>query len=244
MTRKKRYYKRLVKYIIGLAVAALSVQVIYGDSRIIDGDTIKVGIERIRLEGIDAPETDQTCKCSGKTVYCGREATTALVEYVGKDEIFCETEKRDRYGRLVGECFINRNGNKINLNKWMVANGYAVAYIQYSRRFAAEEKKAKRESLGFWACERFEEPAQYRQKKREKRQKNARLQRKIKAKTNVKYSLFPMKFQQFSDEQKIWMMRCVWNKRSCRKSLKRSSLMSNVKPKHSHLKSGKHRSLT
>ena len=72
MTRKKRFTKREIKYLIGFLLALLGVYTIQGDGRIIDGDTLKIGTERIRLEGIDAPESDQICTCGGriKFVWC------------------------------------------------------------------------------------------------------------------------------------------------------------------------------
>ena len=50
---------------------------IYGKPRIIDGDTIEIAGQRIRLHGIDAPEAKQTCEWPGKTIPCGRLATLA-----------------------------------------------------------------------------------------------------------------------------------------------------------------------
>ena len=168
MARRKPLTKREIKYIIGFILAALGAYTITGDSRIIDGDTVKIGTERIRLKGIDAPETSQSCRCNGKKVMCGQQATQALIDYVGKNEISCVAKERDNYGRLIGECFIERDGIKINLNQWMVRNGHAVAYAQYSRQFVADENAAKDEGKGIWACH-FQMPWEYRKAEREKR---------------------------------------------------------------------------
>ncbi len=168
MTRKKRLTKKEIKYIVGLILALLGVYTIQGDGRIIDGDTLKIGTERIRLEGIDAPESDQTCSCGGRKVMCGREATRALSAFIGTDEVACRAVERDNYGRLIGECFVTRDGREISLNRWMVANGHALAYTQYSMKFADAEAEAKRAKRGVWACS-FSKPWDYRREKRQRR---------------------------------------------------------------------------
>lgn len=168
MTRRNipnRKDMKFLKYLIMLCVAACATYVIEGDSRIIDGDTIKVGTEKIRLTGIDAPETAQTCKCNGKKTFCGKEATQALKDFIGDDEIFCNARKRDGYGRLLGTCFIERNGEKIDLNRWMVQNGHAVAYRNYSKAYVPEEDEARELKKGVWAC-KFQMPWDYRKSKR------------------------------------------------------------------------------
>lgn len=184
MTRPKHGYKKFIKYIIGLIVAAGCTHVIQGDVRIIDADTVKIGQEKIRLLGIDAPETAQTCTCGGEKVECGKRATAALKDFVGTDKIYCRGDKRDRYGRTIGECFIRRNGAEISLNQWLVSNGYAVAYTQYSKKFANDEAIAQTEKRGFWACEYFQNPAEYRHGK--KNRPNAKVKKAQKAKKSKK----------------------------------------------------------
>lgn len=184
MTRPKHGYKKFIKYIIGLIVAAGCTHVIQGDIRIIDADTVKIGQEKIRLLGIDAPETAQTCTCGWEKVECGKRATAALKDFVGTDKIYCKGDKRDRYGRTIGECFIRRNGAEISLNQWLVSNGYAVAYTQYSKKFANDEAIAQTEKRGFWACEYFQNPAEYRHGK--KNRPNAKAKKAQKAKKSKK----------------------------------------------------------
>ena len=159
----KRASKRLVKYFFVLIVACVGAYTVTGDSRVVDGDTLKIGKERIRLEGIDAPETTQSCVCEGKKVKCGEQATRALTDFIGSDTVFCEGDKRDRYGRLTAECFIRRDGEKINLNRWMVAEGHAVAYRHFSKKFVPDEELAKADKKGLWNCS-FELPWQYRKR--------------------------------------------------------------------------------
>lgn len=180
MASQKQSYKKFIKYIVGLIVAAGCSHVIQGDIRIIDADTVKIGQEKIRLLGVDAPETSQTCSCGGEKVECGKQATSALKDFVGTDKLYCKGDKRDRYGRIIGECFIRRNGAEISLNQWLVFNGYAVAYTQYSKKFADDEAVAKAEKRGFWACEYFQNPAEYRHGKKNRPHTKAKKAKKSK----------------------------------------------------------------
>lgn len=121
-----------------------------GKPYVTDGDTVKVSGERIRLEGIDAPERNQRCKdASGKSYDCGIVSTAALRNKIGRDSITCEGTKRDRYGRFLGICYLN----EIDLNGWMVQNGYALAYRRYSRRYVSAEQEARENSRGLWTGE-------------------------------------------------------------------------------------------
>ena len=70
-----------------------------GAARVIDGDTLDVGGVRIRLHGIDAPESEQSCRAGGRRWSCGREATRALAGRIGKRTVGCQERDRDRYGR-------------------------------------------------------------------------------------------------------------------------------------------------
>ena len=117
-----------------------------GSARIIDGDTLEVRGSRIRLHGIDAPESAQQCRTGGQVWPCGREATRALALRIGSHPVACKEHGRDRYGRVVAVC---RVGDK-DVNAWMVAEGWAFAYRQYSRRYLAEEMAAKAAKRGVW----------------------------------------------------------------------------------------------
>ena len=68
-----------------------------GKPRIIDGDTIAIAGQRIRLHGIDAPESKQTCSVDGREWACGLEATFALARIIETHWITCKGETRDRY---------------------------------------------------------------------------------------------------------------------------------------------------
>lgn len=131
----------LADHAIRVAEATLT-----GSARIIDGDTLEVRGTRIRLHGIDAPESAQRCRSQGQVWSCGREATRALARHIGSHPVVCKERDRDRYGRVVAVC---RVGGE-DVNAWMVSEGWAFAYRQYSRSYLAEEMAAKAAKRGIW----------------------------------------------------------------------------------------------
>jgi endonuclease YncB( thermonuclease family) len=118
-----------------------------GHARVIDGDTIVIGETRVRLEGIDAPESAQTCqrKWFGSWA-CGTAATVALSDMIGGKPVSCESHGLDKYGRTLGTCFVEGR----DINAQMVRRGYAWAFIKYSTSYVRQEEAAKAEGLGIW----------------------------------------------------------------------------------------------
>ncbi len=88
-----------------LIAAATAVPGPSGRAVVIDGDTIDIDGQRIRLEGIDAPEHAQTCgrKWLGSWS-CGAAATRALESLIGSRRVECDNEGHDKYGRILGVC--------------------------------------------------------------------------------------------------------------------------------------------
>ena len=66
-----------------------------------DGDTLWIGSERIRLHGIDAPESAQSCRAGGETWACGEAAIRAVRERLAGRPVECAERDRDRYGHIV-----------------------------------------------------------------------------------------------------------------------------------------------
>jgi endonuclease YncB( thermonuclease family) len=132
-------------------------------ARVVDGDTLDLGGQRVRLWGIDAPELRQTCSGKdGQTYMCGRDATAVLAELTRRRAVQCEKRDQDRYGRTVSVCRTEAG----EINAAMVRRGWAVDYTQYSKgRYKAEEAAAKADKLGIWSG-RFDMPADWRTQRR------------------------------------------------------------------------------
>jgi endonuclease YncB( thermonuclease family) len=91
--------------------------------------------ERIRLWGIDTPESSQLCRAEDSRVYhCGAKAANGLDAFIAGRPVFCTPLSQDQYGRTVASCSVNG----IDLGEWLVRNGLALDRPQYSKgRYAA-----------------------------------------------------------------------------------------------------------
>ena len=154
-------------FAIAFTVSALfavpaAAETVAGMASVIDGDTIEIGGIRIRLHGIDAPESGQNClDPEGGSYRCGEVAALALSGRIGHAIVRCEEQDIDRYGRLVAVCF--RDG--VDLNAWLVEQGHALAYRAYSHDYVLEEQRASEAMLGVWMG-RFVEPWKWRRGER------------------------------------------------------------------------------
>lgn len=125
-----------------------------GRPRVVDGDTLAFGEERVRILDIDAPETDQTCLgADGRAYACGEAATRAMEALAGDAEVRCEGPGRDVYGRMLARC---EAGGR-DLGAAMIRAGWAVIYRKLTDTYAAEEAAAEAEGAGMWAG-RFDMP--------------------------------------------------------------------------------------
>jgi endonuclease YncB( thermonuclease family) len=131
--------------------------------QVIDGDTIHIGKLKYRFFGIDAPEIKQICEKDNTKIQCGVIAKSALKNKIADKIPECVVKDKDRYQRLVAECFIGKE----SLSRFMVREGYAVAYSQYSKDFIEDEKYAKENKLGIWSMN-FQIPSEYRKSLRNK----------------------------------------------------------------------------
>ena len=134
--------------LIGPARSALAQQdQIQGPVRIVDGDTLDVGSTRVRLWGIDAPESHQQCERDGAQYACGTEATAYLSAIIAARAVVCEPRTLDRYKRTVALCRVAGEDS----GAAMVAAGWAVAFTRYSRDYALQEREAHEARRGIWA---------------------------------------------------------------------------------------------
>lgn len=140
----------MVRWILLSLVLALpaSADVVLGRARVVDGDTLAIAGAKIRLSGIDAPEAKQICDDpAGRGWACGARATAELKALIGRAEVRCEGDERDRYGRLVATCRVGGT----DLGAEMVARGMAFAYRKYSRTYVGPEAAAQAARRGIWA---------------------------------------------------------------------------------------------
>src|SRR5437899_12070890 len=100
---------------------------VVGIPRIIDGDTVEIASTRIRLLGIDAPESDQVCLTQNREAWsCGISSRDGLLKHFGKSEWICRATSKDRYGRLLAKCTVNGQ----DVQQWMIRNGWALSFVR------------------------------------------------------------------------------------------------------------------
>lgn len=138
---------RTVAAIALLASSIAQAADVVGVPRIVDGDTLAISVAKIQLQGIDAPETDQTClNADGVRWACGIEARDQLVAHIAGREITCTSTGTDVYKRTLGTCRLNDE----DLNAWMVREGWALAYVKYSSTYVHAEEDARSHLRGLW----------------------------------------------------------------------------------------------
>ena len=116
--------------------------------RIVDGDGLRAGKERVRLWGIDAPELRQKCQRDGASYACGEIAADMLRLFVGSEPVACIEVEKDRYGRTVARCSVGG----VDLAALMVSAGWAVDFERYSGgHYAPHQEAAKQAGRGLWA---------------------------------------------------------------------------------------------
>ena len=132
--------------LIALPLKARSEDLV-GVPRIIDGDTIVINGERIRLQGIDAPETEQFCLDNkARVAKCGRGVRDRLIEKAEGRAWTCRALGRDRFNRLLARCYVAGE----DIQQWMVRSGFALSYRQYSHDYDADEEAARAARAGLW----------------------------------------------------------------------------------------------
>ncbi|WP_165352014.1 thermonuclease family protein [Salipiger sp. IMCC34102] len=125
----------------------VSPALITGTAKVTDGDGLTIGPVRIRLHGIDAPEDGQTCAAAnGSDWSCGANATRALMDLASGKAVTCEAREQDGYGRIISICSIDGQ----DLSEYMMRNGLAWAYREYSLDYVDLEEVVRGTQAGVW----------------------------------------------------------------------------------------------
>jgi len=127
---------------------------LYGGAKVVDGDTLVVGGQRVRLFGIDAPELDQKCDWPKKKIECGKISRSALLDLVaGVKGVSCKTRGRSQDGRWIAVCY----ADGYDMGRNMVYTGWALANREQSLDYVRSEHGAKNAKRGMWKGE-FDPP--------------------------------------------------------------------------------------
>ncbi|MBF0177267.1 MAG: thermonuclease family protein [Magnetococcales bacterium] len=126
-----------------------------GAATVLDGDSLRIDGQEIRLHGVDAWEAQQTCPDQkGQPFPCGAMASAFLQELVKDEPVLCIPLLRDRYRRLVSHCLLRGR----DLGWILVEKGWAVAYTRYSDYYRSSEQQARDQRLGGWRGGASHEP--------------------------------------------------------------------------------------
>ena len=137
----------LIALLLIACVASAQAEPIAGQTTVIDGDTIEIHGKRIRLNGIDAPESRQTCeRADGSPYRCGKDAAFALSDFIARGTVFCERRGVDRYKRTIAACQVRGE----DVGAWLVRSGHALAFRHYSTDYVPEEAAAQDAKAGMW----------------------------------------------------------------------------------------------
>jgi endonuclease YncB( thermonuclease family) len=142
-----RYFLILSLALLFASFAAAATQ-IAGEATVTDGDTLVIAGTKIRLFGIDAPETDQFCLDQKSRQWeCGISAREALIQKVASRIVSCEVKGTDLYGRGLAQCSVDG----VDIGRWMVKNGWALSFVRYSHDYDDDEGEARSALAGLWS---------------------------------------------------------------------------------------------
>src|SRR5258707_9789748 len=130
-----------------------------GQASIIDGDTLEIHGTRIRLWGVDAPESSQLCRGADSNLYrCGAKAANDLDTFIARRPVDCTPVAEDQYGWTVATCSVGG----ADLGEWLVRQRLALDLPQYSEgQYATAQRQADRSGRRVWAGS-YMEPWLYR----------------------------------------------------------------------------------
>ena len=130
-----------------------------GKAIVIDGDTIKIGRKRIRIDGIDAPELGQPAKKEKDSIPFdqGDHVKRELEKEIQDKEVQVKVVKEyDPFDRIIG--IVNYDGKDVGA--WLVRSGRAIA--AYGRQYKSLEQEARKKKRGIWGCDESYDPGLWR----------------------------------------------------------------------------------
>jgi len=160
---------------INTSFISASIRTVTGTvTKVSDGDTIHLTtpeqtILKVRLYGIDAPETDKINNKTGQINIPGQpygdESWKALKSKIMGKQVKLEILDIDKYRRMVGMIYLDDR----NINLEMVREGHAEAYIEYLKEpyrweFLNAEREARSAKRGIWSLPTYERPREFRKR--------------------------------------------------------------------------------
>ncbi len=132
--------------ILAVSTAWAGDREIVGLAEVIDGNTMIVAGQRLRLYGSDAPDLGQTCSYDQRPFPCGDVARTALMDLVAGGEVRCRPHGPDAAGSRSATCTVQEADVAAN----MVHTGWAVANRDEMPDYARLEARAHNAKRGLW----------------------------------------------------------------------------------------------
>lgn len=141
------YAKGTMRFNLMVCAFALCAASVGAEVRVVDGDTLEVSGETMRINGIDAPEAGQKCATKrGSEWACGREAVAAMAALVEGKEVSCDKRELYRYGRWIATCF----AGGVDVGEALVVSGHAWAFLRFSDVYESQQSIAQAAELGIW----------------------------------------------------------------------------------------------
>lgn len=120
---------------------------VYGVAKVINGDTIELRGRYLKLFGVAAPISNQTCADSkGRSYSCGQEAARWLKSWISGHELECRVIQQDGRGNMVGTC----NFGQYDVGAALVNAGWGVANIRVTDIYVPYERQAQQNMRGLW----------------------------------------------------------------------------------------------
>lgn len=140
---------RLLLAALGIAIAAPAHADILGRPKVMSGDTLEIGGQRIRLAGIMAPVDGQSCRVGGRSYDCHYISTTGLMDLTAGAVVRCLPQGQAPDGVLVAICY----AGGYDLSEGMTYTGWALAYPRAGNPYLEFEEQARKGKHGLWRGE-------------------------------------------------------------------------------------------